>query len=89
MFSPPLFYLSFYRWFETFAEEPNKVGFFRSSLFIEFLENELEVFKIRSSVLHFFLLKLRVTFDFAPSYVNESLGVTKMLLKKSLKINSG
>ena len=89
MFSPPLFYLDFYRWSETFAEELNKVGFFRSSLLIEFLENGLEVFKVRGPILHFFLLKLRVTFDSAPGCVDESSGVTEILLKKSLEIDPG
>ena len=89
MFSPPLFYLGFYRRSETFAEEPNKVEFFRSSLLIEFLENGLEVFKVRGPVLHLFLLKLRVTFGSAPSHVNESSGVTEILLRKSLEIDPG
>ena len=89
MFSPPLFYLGFYRRSETFAEEPNKVGFFRSSLLIEFLENRLEMFKVRGLVLHLFMLKLRVTFDSARGRVDESLGVTKILLKKSLEIDPG
>ena len=89
MFSPPLFYLGFYRRSETFAEEPNKVGFFRSSLLIEFLENGLEVFKVRDPVLHLFLLKLKVTFDSALGRVDKSSGVIKILLKKSLKIDPG
>ena len=89
VFSPPLFYLGFYRQSETFAEEPNKVGFFWSSLLIEFLENRLEVFKVRGQVMHFFLLKLRVTFDSAPGRVNKSSGVTKILSKKSLEIDPG
>ena len=89
MFSLPLFYLGFYQWSETFAEEPNKVGFFWSSLLIQFLENRLEVFKVRDPVLHLFLLKLRVTFDFALGCVDESLGVTKIFSKKSLEINPG
>ena len=72
MFLPPLFYLSFYRRSETFAEEPNEFGFFQSSLLIEFLENRLEVFMMRGPVLHFFLLKLRVMFDSAPSRIDES-----------------
>ena len=87
MFSPPLFHLSFYRLSETFAEEPNKVRFFWSFLFIEFLGNGFEVFKVRDLVLHLFLLKLRVTFDSVPCRVDENLGVTKILSKKSLKIN--
>ena len=87
MFSPPLFYLGFYRRSETFVEEPNKVGFFRNFLLIEFLENELEVFKVRDPVLHLFLLKLRVTFDSAPGRVDESSGVIEILLKKSLEID--
>ena len=87
MFSPPLFHLGFYRRFETFAEEPNKVGFFRSSLLIEFLENRLEVFKVRGPVLHLCLLKLRVTFDSAPGHIDESSGVTEILLKKNLEID--
>ena len=87
MFLLPLFYLGFYRRSETFAEEPNKVGFFRSSLLIEFLENRLEVFKVRDSVLHLFLLKLRVMFDSAPGRVDKSFGVTEILSKKSLEID--
>ena len=89
MFSPPLFHLGFYRQSEIFAEEPNKIRFFWRSLLIEFLENELEVFKVRGSVLHFFMLKLRVMFDSAPGRVDKSLGVTKILSKKSLKIDLG
>ena len=89
MFSPPLFHLGFYQRSETFTEEPNKVGFFWSSLLIEFLENGLEVFKVRSPVLHLFLLKLRVTFDSAPGRVDESSGVTEILSKKSLEIDPG
>ena len=87
MFSSPLYHLGFYRRSETFAEEPNKVGFFRSSLLIEFLENELEVFKVRSPVLYLFLLKLRVTFDSTKGCVDESSGVTKILSKKNLEID--
>ena len=89
VFSPPLFHLGFYRRSETFAEEPNKVGFFRSSLLIEFLKNGLEVFKVRGLVLHLFVLKLRVTFDFALGRIDESSGVTEILLKKSFEINPG
>ena len=89
MFLLPLFYLSFYQQSETFAEEANKVEFFRSSLLIKFLENKLDVFKVRGLVLHLFLLKLRVTFDSALGRVNKSLGVAKILLKKSLKIDRG
>ena len=70
-------------------EEPNKVGFFRSSLLIEFLENELEMFKVRSPVLHLFLLKLRDMFDFALCCINKSSRVTEILLKKSLEIDLG
>ena len=87
MFSPPLFHPCFYRRSETFAEELNKVRFFRSSLLIEFLKNGLEVFKVRGPVLHLFLLKLRVTFDFAPGHIDESSGVNKILLKKSFEID--
>ena len=89
MFLPLLFYLGLYRRFETFAKELNKVRFFRSSLLIEFLENRLEVFKVRSPVLHLFLLKLRVTFDSVPGRVDKSSGVTEILLKKSLEIDPG
>ena len=83
MFSPPLFHLSFYQQSKTFAEESNKFAFFQSSLLIKFLENGLDIFKLRGLVLHFFLLKLRVTFDFALGHVNKNSGVTKILLKKS------
>ena len=89
MFSLPLFHLSFYRRSETFADESNKVGFFRSSLFINFSENRLEVFKVRDAVLYLFLLKLRITFDSAPGRINESSRVTKILLKKRLEIDPG
>ena len=89
MFLLPLFHLGFYRRSETFTEEPNKVGFFWSFLFIEFLENGLEVFKVKGPVLHLFLLKLRVTFDSALGRVDESLGLTEILSKKSLKIDLG
>ena len=89
MLSLTLFYLSFYQRFETFVEEPNKVGFFWSSLLIEFLENGLEVFKVRGLVLHLFLLKLRVTFDSALGRVDKSSEITKILSKKSLEIDLG
>ena len=56
---------------------------------MEFLENKLEMFKVRGPVLHLFLLKLRVTFDSAPGYIDESLEVTKIFLKKNLKIDPG
>ena len=49
----------------------------------------MEVFKVRDSVLHFFLLKLRVMFNSAPGHVDESLGVTEILLKKTLEIDPG
>ena len=68
-------------------EEVNRVGFFQSSCVIEFLENGLEMFKVRDSVLHLFLLKLKVTFDSALDRVDKNLGVTKILSKKSLEIN--
>ena len=70
-------------------EESNKFGFFQSSILIEFLKNRLEVFKVRGPVLHLFLLKLRVKFDFASGYVDESLGVTKIFLNKSPEIGPG
>ena len=89
MFSPPLFYLSFYQRSKTFAEERNKIGFFWSSLLIKFLENGLKVFKVRGPVLHLFFLKLRVTFDFALGLVDESSGVTEILSKKSFEIDPG
>ena len=88
MFLLPLFHLGFYRRSETFTEEPNKVGFFWSSLLIEFLENRLEMFKMRGPVLHLFLLKLRVMFDSAPGHVDKSSGVTEILSTKSLEIDS-
>ena len=47
------------------------------------------VFKIRSLILYIFLLKLRVLFDFALSYINKCSRVAKMLLKKNLKLNLG
>ena len=47
------------------------------------------VYKVRGLVLHFFLLKLRVTLDSALGRVDESSGVTEILLKKSLEIDSG
>ena len=87
MFSLPQFYLSFYRQSETFAKELNKVGFFQSFFLIEFLENRLEVFKMRGSVLHLLLLKPRATFDSAPGCVDKSLGVNEILSKKSLEID--
>ena len=65
-------------------EEPNRVKFFRSSLLIKFLEDRLELFKVRSQVLYLFLLKQRVMFDSTPGRVDESLGVTEILFKKSL-----
>ena len=70
-------------------KELNKVGFFRSSLLIKFLESRLEVFKVRGLVFHLFLLKLRVTLDSALERIHKSSGVTKILSKKSFKINSG
>ena len=89
MFSPLLFHLSFYRRSETFAKKSNNVGFVQSSLFIKFLENGLEIFKVRDLVFYLFLLKLRVTFDSAPGRVDESSGITKIFLKKSLEIDPG
>ena len=89
VFLPPLFYLSFYQLSETFAEELNKVGFFWSSLLIEFLENGLEVVKVRGSVLYFFLLKLRVMFESVSGRVDEDLGDNEILSKKSLEIDPG
>ena len=41
---------------------------------------------MKDLVLYLFLLKLRVTLDSTSSCVNERLGVTKILLKKSLEI---
>ena len=42
---------------------------------------------MKNPVLHFFLLKQRVTFDSALSCVDKSLGVIKIFLKKSLEMN--
>ena len=47
------------------------------------------MFKVKSPILHLFLLKLRVTFDSPLGYVNKSLRVTKILPKKSFKIDPG
>ena len=49
----------------------------------------MEVFKVRSPVLHLFLLKLRVIFDSALGRVDESLGVTEIFSKKRLEIDPG
>ena len=68
-------------------EEANKVRFFQSFFLIEFLENGLNVFKMRDPVLHLFLLKLRVTFDFALGPVDKNSGVTEIFSKKSLNID--
>ena len=89
VFSPFLFYMSFYYWPETFLKEQNKVGFFRSSLLIKFLENELEVFKVKSLVLHNILLKLRVIVESGLDRVNKGLGFLKILSKMSLEIDIG
>ena len=70
-------------------EEPNEIRLFQSSLFIKLLENELEVFKVKDPVLYYFLLKLKVSFNFTPGYVNKCSEVTKILSKKSLKICPG
>ena len=86
VFSPLLFYLCFYWWPKTFAEEPNKVRFFQSFFLIKFLKNGLKVFKERDLVLHLFLLKLRVTFDSALDCVDKNLEVTKIFKKKNLEI---
>ena len=41
---------------------------------------------MKSPVLHFFELKLRVLFNSTPSSINKSSRITEILLKKSLKL---
>lgn len=70
-------------------EEPNKDEFFQSFFLIEFIESRLEVFKVKRRVLYFFLQKLRVMFESAPSCLDESSRIIEILLKKSFEINLG
>ena len=82
-----LFYLSFYQQFEVFLEEPDKVKFFQSFLFIKVLDDTLEVLKLRSLVLNFFELKLRVPFNSTLSCIDKNSRVIKIFLKKNLKLS--
>lgn len=77
-----LFYLSFYWEFKVFLEEFDNIRLFWGVFFIKYLENGLEIFKVKGSVLYFFLLKLRGLFDFTLSCTNKCSRVTKIFLKK-------
>lgn len=63
------------------------VEFFCSSLIISFLDYGLKMLKVKSPVLHIFLLKLRFLFDFALDYINKCFGIAEILLKKSIKLD--
>lgn len=67
----------------------NKLKSFWAFFFIKFLKKRLKILKIQSLVLYFFLLILRVLFNFTPSYINKNFRVAKILLKKSLKLKLG
>lgn len=67
-------------------QELNKIKFFSSFFVIKFLENRLEVIKIWGSVLYFFLLILKILFNFNSSYVNKSPRLIKIFLKKRLEL---
>ena len=74
-----MLHLSFYGWPETFSKKFDKSGFFLSSFFIKLLKDRQEILKVKSSVLYFFELKLRVLFDFSLSCVNKGSKITKIL----------
>ena len=64
----------------------NKIKYLQNIFFIEFLENILEGFKIKNLILHLFLLKQRVIFNFTLGHINKNSKVIKIFLKKNLEI---
>ena len=58
-----------------------------SSFFIEFLKEKLKVFKVKSSVLHLILLKLRILLDFTLNCFSKYSKVVKIFLKKSFELD--
>ena len=65
----------------------NKVKFFLSFFLIEFLNNRLELFKVKSPVIYIFLLIIKVLFNSTLSHIKKSFGIAKIFLKKSLKLS--
>lgn len=59
-----------------------------SLFFIEFLEDKLEVFKVRGLALYLFKDKLKIPFKFFLGHINKSFKVTKIFLKQSFKLYS-
>lgn len=68
-------------------EESNKLAFFQIFFLIKIFSNRLELFKITNLVLHLFLLRLRVIFDFFLGHVNKNSKGTKIFLKKHFKLS--
>ena len=44
------------------------------------------MFKVKDLVIHFYLVKLRVHFEFAMVDLNQSFGITKILFTKNFKL---
>ena len=61
--------------------------FFKSFFFIKFSKNRLEIFKLKCLICHTYLLKLRVILDSFLNYIDQSSGVNKNFLSKSLKLS--
>lgn len=54
--------------------------------FFKFLETRLEIFKLKSLIIHIFVIELRVIFDSTLDHINKSSRIIMILLKKSFKI---
>ena len=66
----------------------NKVKFFQSFFFIKVLEQKLEIFKVKHLVLSLLELELRILLNSTLSHVNKNSRITKIFLKKNLKLGS-
>lgn len=53
---------------------------------VKFYQNKPELLKVKSLVLHFFFLILKVLLNFCPDVCYKHNGFFKILLKKSLKL---
>lgn len=68
-----------------FEKKFNKIRFFLNPFFIKVLKNKQKVFKVKTLFCIFFLLKSKITFDFALNYINKSFIIAIFILKNSFK----
>lgn len=73
--------------FKFYLKVLNKNRLIKNSISIKFNKNRIKIFKIKSPIIDFFLLLLRVLFNITLYNIHKNLWVIETFLKKSLKFN--